>query len=383
MLTTRASRISTTVTAVLAATVLAGGGPATAAPDNAASAPIVVTYDGGLTVLDGKTLRPTGDVPVDGFTRINPAGDSRHLMVTTVDGFRVLDTSRKALTDAEFLGPKPGHVVHHADRTALFFDGSGKVEVFDPDELAGGMPETETYTSEAAHHGVAVPLENGGMVSSLGTTDERVGIVVLDENYQEILRSENCPAIHGEATAKDEAVLFGCEDGTLVYQDGKITKVPSPDAFGKIGTQSGSATSPIVLSDYFTDPDAEFERPEKVALTDTATDTMRIVDLGTSYSFRSLAPGPHDEALVLDTDGKIHVIDPKTGQIVNRIAATSPWVEPEDWQKPRPTIFARGRTAYVTEPATNQLHAIDLKTGQKRTTVELPHTPNELNGVPS
>ena len=76
----------------------------------------------------------------------------------------------------------------------------------------------------------------------------------------------------------DHAVTLGCEDGILVFRDGAFTKVASPDAYGRIGNQAGSPASPVVLGDYKTDPDADLERPETVALVDTRTAEIRLVD---------------------------------------------------------------------------------------------------------
>ncbi|MEV7959147.1 metal ABC transporter substrate-binding protein, partial [Streptomyces sp. NPDC088141] len=55
--------------------------------------PIVTTYDGGLYVLDGKTLKLAKDIPLEGFNRVNPAGSDRHVMVSTATGFQVLDAA--------------------------------------------------------------------------------------------------------------------------------------------------------------------------------------------------------------------------------------------------------------------------------------------------
>ncbi|MFC7928246.1 zinc metallochaperone AztD [Streptomyces cinereoruber] len=353
--------------------------------------PLVATYEGGLYVLDGQSLEVAEDIPLAGFNRVNPAGDDRHVMLSTADGFRVLDAVGRRLTDIEFKGPKPGHVVRHADRTVLFTDGTGQVTSFDPHDLAGGRPATTTYTSASPHHGVAVELRNGRLVSTLGTEEKRTGLVVLDKDRKEIARNEQCPGVHGEATAKGEGdvVVVGCEDGVLIYKDGAkggtkggtFTKVKSPTAYGRIGNQAGSDLSPIVLGDFKKDKDAELERPRQVSLIDTTTGKLRLLDLGTSYTFRSLARGPHGEGLVLGTDGRIHVIDPEAGKVTRTIPVIGAWQEPLDWQQPRPALFVRDHTAYVTDPATKKIHAVDVETGKELASAALPATPNEISGV--
>lgn len=102
--------------------------------------------------------------------------------------------------------------------------------------------------------------------------------------------------------------------GVLLYKDGKFTEVDAPDDYARTGNQAGSDASPILLGDYWTDPDAELERPTRTSLIDTRTAKLKLVDLGTSHSFRFLARGPHGEALVLGTNGVLHVIDPETGK---------------------------------------------------------------------
>ncbi|NEE31496.1 hypothetical protein G3M53_39410, partial [Streptomyces sp. SID7982] len=132
--------------------------------------PLVASYDGGLYVLDGETLKLAKTVELPGFNRVNPAGDKDHVVVSTDSGFRVYDAARQAFTSAEFKGAKPGHVVRHGGRTVLFTDGTGEVNVFDPADLAGGKrPEGRSYTSAKPHHGVAIELAGGELVTTLGT----------------------------------------------------------------------------------------------------------------------------------------------------------------------------------------------------------------------
>jgi hypothetical protein len=357
--------------------------PRTTAPQRTVTDPVVLTYDGGLYVLDGQSLELVKDIPLAGYNRVNPAGDARHVLVSTATGFRVLDAASATLKDDEFKAAKPGHVVRHAGTTALFADGTGEVTLFDPAELAAGLPEGEVYKAATAHHGVAIELENGELVVTLGTEEKRTGIAVLDKERKEITRSEDCPGVHGEATAQDEAVVLGCEDGVLLYKDGKISKIDSPDEYGRIGNQSGSDLSPVVLGDYKKDPDAELERPTQVSLIDTTTGTLKLVDLGTSYTFRSLARGPRGEALVLGTDGAVHVIDPAAGKVVRTVKVLDEWKEPLEWQRPRPNIFVRDQVVYVSDPEGRRLHAVDLASGKVTRSTPLPQPPNELTGVVS
>ncbi|MBF6436487.1 zinc metallochaperone AztD [Nocardia cyriacigeorgica] len=347
------------------------------------TAPLAVTYDGGIYLLDPDTLATTGEIALEGFNRLNPAGDDRHMLVSTSDAFRVLDAVEGRFTGVDFPAAKPGHVVGHAGRTVLFADGSGEVTSFDPEQLGAEKPETQVYQAPAPHHGVALEMANGELVLTVGTEEARTGIVVLDPDRKEIARNEDCPGVHGEATAQGEAVVVGCQTGALIYRDGAITKVTSPTPYGRIGNQAGSEVSPIVLGDYKQDKDAELERPQQISLIDTTNATLRLVDLGTSYTFRSLARGPQGEALVLGTDGKIHVIDPVAGTVTTTIAVIDPWQEPLEWQQPRPALFVRDGIAYVTDTAKKAVHRVDLASGAVTASAELPESPNELSGVSS
>ena len=369
----------TAVSALVASGCGSDSDSADAEPRSAAvSNPIVTTYDGGVHVLDGATLKVVKDLPQDGFLRVNAAGDDRHVLVSTTSGFRVLDAVDARFTDAEFPASKPGHVVRHDDRTVLFADGTGDVTSFDPEQLGDELPPTTVHKSEHPHHGVAVELADGTLVTTLGTEESRPGIVAFDKSGKEIARNEDCAGVHGEATAQGDAVVVGCETGALIFKDGRITKVTSPTAYGRIGNQAGSDASTITLGDYKQDKDAELERPQQISLIDTDNSTLRLVDVGTSYTFRSLGRGPSGEALVLGTDGKLHSIDPASGQVTRSVQVVDAWQEPIEWQDPRPALKVRGSTAYVTDPATKSLRTVDLGSFTVGQTVTLPGTPNEI-----
>lgn len=381
-----------------------GDEPAAEAQEVDAPQPrILTTYDGGYLTLDANTLDVISDEKVDGFNRLNPLGDGRHALLSTGDGFQLIDAGvwtephgdhthsyagDPVLTDTVFGTDTPGHVVSHDGNVALFGDGDGKIQLFKAEDfldISGGdgddVPEPTVVTLDDPHHGVAVELSDGTLLHTEGTEEHRDTVVAVSTDGQEIASSTDCEGVHGEATAAGEAVSFGCEDGVLVYKDGAFTKIDAEDRYGRSGNQAGSDASPVVLGDYKVDEDAELERPTRIKLTDTENNTARLVDLGTSYSFRSLARGPEGEALVLGTDGKLHVIDPETGEETAAWDVVEEWEEPVEWQEARPTLFVQGDRAYVSEPSTRELHVVDLSTGEILTSAELPETPNELTGV--
>jgi outer membrane protein assembly factor BamB len=364
-------------------------------PVESAQSRVALTYDGGIYVLDGETLELEADLPLDGFNRLNAAGDGRHALVTTAEGFQVLDLGTwtdssgdhtiadPQLTDLVFEADTAGHVVRHGEKTILFADGTGDITIYNTDALLEStdtLPETEVVTSEAAHHGVAIELEDGTLLSTLGTSESRSGIRVLDASREEIARSEDCPSVHGEGAAANEIAVFGCSDGVLVYDAGVITKIAAEDSYGRTGNQYVSETSPITVGDYNSDPDSEGYLLTELVLTDTVATTSTVVDMpeGIGYTWRDVARGPNDEALILGSDGALHVLDVETGEFTESFPVIDAWESPVEWQDAHPALVVVGDTAYVTDTATRSIHAIDIATGEITATAELDNTPNEI-----
>ncbi|MCG7438821.1 hypothetical protein [Corynebacterium freneyi] len=363
-----------------------------------AEARLAISYDGGVMVLDvgdldgGDEPEVLAELPADGYLRLNPAGDGRHVFVSTDEGFRALDMgsyskphgdhSHHYAGDPLFTGfgvdaAKPGHVVAGDDTAVLFDDETGDVTTV----RLTGMDAVDHFRVPA-HHGIAVLGEGGTyMVTIADDEGNRTGVAQVDADGKELKRFEECPGAHG-AEESSAGIFVGCSDGGLVYADGKVTKVKAPDEYGRIGNQAGSTESKYVLGDYKSDAgaaeDGELERPEKVSIIDAETGELKLVDLGTSYTFRSLGMNDDGLAVVLGTDGKLHLIDPEQAKVVKTIDVIDAWEESEEWQDPRPALAVNGDVAYVTDPATKTIHVVDL-TGEKETlTAELPETPDEL-----
>jgi hypothetical protein len=389
------SRLAAGALAAVAAVALAGCASATPAASGGSAAPddhahesdtrIAVTYDGGVTVLDGETLETVDSAELDGFLRVNGAGDhDGHVFVTAADGFHVLDTGLASgsvgFTGEVFEATAAGHATPHGGRTALFDDGTGEVRIFDTDAIGTGtLPEFDTVTSEQAHHGVAIELTDGTVLSTIGTPETRSGVRHLAADGTELARDEECPSVHGEGALKGEVVVFGCENGALVFDDGAFTKIAAPDAFGRSGNAYVTDTSAIAAMDYKTDPDQEGYLLSKLALVDTDAKTMSIVDLpeGLEYTWRGVGRSAHDDIVVLSADGTLNVLD-ESGEVVDSWDVIEPWASPVEWQDAHPGLRVVGDVAYVTEPASDRILAVDLHTGEITADVTLDVTPNEF-----
>ncbi|QNE44473.1 hypothetical protein F1C15_12185 [Frigoribacterium sp. NBH87] len=370
----------------------AGGTTASAAQPR-----VALTYDGGLLVLDADTLEQRADIELAGFNRVNSSGDGRHVLVSTTDGFQVLDTgawttadgehrvAEPELTDLVFDAPTPGHVVRHGDKTILFSDGTGETTVFDTADLldassTGELPETEQIPAPEAHHGVSIELEDGTLLTTIGDSEGRTGVRALDADRDEIARSEECPSVHGEGTTADEVAVFGCSDGVLVYDDGTFTKLPAADAYGRTGNAYVTDSSPVMFGDYNSDPDSEGYELTQLTMVDTAAKSSSVVDLpeGVAYTWKGVARTADDDVLVLGTDGALHRLDGETGEATDSWPVIDPWTGPAEWQDSHPSLTVVGDSAWVTDAATRSIHRVDAATGEVLASAELPAAPNEI-----
>jgi len=377
-------------------TLLAGCAAPAESPDAAPSSTaggeaqprVALTYDGGLLVLDADSLELVGDIEKSGFLRVNAAGDGDNVMVTTEEGFQVLhtgasDSTDPELTDLVFEAPVAGHVVRHADKTVLFSDGTGETTIYETADLLDStteLPEVERVPAPAAHHGVSIVLEDDTLLTTIGDENGRTGVRALDSDREEIARSEECPGVHGEGTAPGEVAIFGCNDGVLLFKDGEFTKLQATDEYGRTGNVYPSEESPIAVVDYKTDPDAEGVLLSMVALVDTEAETTQIIELpdGVEYTWRDVARTDDGNAVILGTDGSLHLLDVQTGELTDSYPVVGEWEGPAEWQDAHPALSVLDGVAYVTEPATDSLHAIDLTDGSEVGHAELPGTPNEI-----
>lgn len=356
---------------------------------------LVMTYDGGLLVVDATTLEPVADIEIDGFNRVSPAGDGRHVLVSTAGGWQVLDAgvwtqahgdhghsyeAEPRLTDLKIAAEAPGHVVSHAGTTTLFDDGTGAVTVLETGDWAAAVEHGHTHvlrehSIDEAHHGVAVALGDELFVT-VGGADARTGAALLDADGGVVAESDQCPGIHGEA-ALDDLVITGCEDGVLVLHGDHFHKIDAPGDFGRIGNIFTAADSTVALGDFKDDPETGIALSD-IALIDLDQESLQIVETGSTYTWRGLARGIDGSALVLGTDGELRVFDADTGELRESIPVIDAWTPPTDWQVAHPSLIEHDGFAYVLDPATQTIHRIDYAAGEVRTSADLPQAPNEV-----
>ena len=361
---------------------------------------IVLAHEGGVVTVDSADGAVLDETDLEGYVRLNPAGDGRHVAVSASDAVTMYDTGLlaqghgdhfhyyvqdPALTDLSVEAPHPGHVVPHGDRTAIFADGTGAITLIDPSALGDGeLDVLEETSTEDPHHGVAVPLSDGGLLTTQGTEDSRSTVQVLDADGEVTAQTDDCPGVHGEAAAQPtdagDVISLGCENGSVIYRDGEFHKVEIEGDYQRSGNQKGHEDSPIVLADLKVeaDPAGGIERPTEIALIDTRSDTQQVVDLGSEYWFRSLDRGPEGEALVLTADGELNILDPETGEILHEVPVAEKWSEPENWQEPGPMMSVADGTAFVVDPAAQTLTMVDVASGEIYRELELPVVPHEI-----
>ena len=358
---------------------------------------LLMSHANGLILLDAASGIPLADKEYEAFLRLNNAGDGRHVMVSDGDTFRVYDTGIQAqahgdhahnfeykpgLTDITFDMPEAGHVVLHNGRTALFSDGTGEILAYDSAALTESERNEKEYATDEVHHGVAFELTDGSLITTQGNDDERKTVQVT-KGKEMIAETTDCPGVHGEAvaepTAAGDVVAFGCENGPVIFRDGSFHKVAVNDAYSRSGNLFGHEKSPIVLGDYKVDKDAEpVERPTRIALINTRTDSLQLVDLGSAYWFRSFARGPEGEGLVLTYDGSLHKIDVDTGQVTDSVQVIEPWEEKAEWQEPGPAVKVAGDKAYVSDAERQKMHVVNVASLKEESSYALPAAPVEF-----
>ncbi|MBU1336876.1 MAG: metallochaperone AztD [Alphaproteobacteria bacterium] len=270
-----------------------------------------------------------------------------------------IEISDPELVEAVMTGEKPAHFVEHGGKAAMFFDGSGLINLFSAEQWAhDGAIDAEQLDSGTAHHGVAIPWGDYTLTSVANADDEkkpRLGLNVLDADGGVLGETHACPDLHGEATSGN-LVIVGCGDGLLIVSgsgEPQVTKLSYdglPD--GKATTFLGGVGMQYFLGNYGAD---------RVVVIDPAeAEPYRLVDLPTRRVHFAVDPIRPKFAYIFTEDGKLNQLDVLSGEIVQSLAVTEPYSMDGDWSLPRPRIAVAGDVVAVTDPNQGQVHLIDI-----------------------
>jgi hypothetical protein len=294
---------------------------------------------------------------------------------------RDIEISDAKLLPGIITGKKPGHVVTHGDDVAVFYDRGGKVDLFQESALLEGKGNAASIDTTAAHHGVAVPMGKHILVSVPDMTKEvkpdelppRLGLRVVDREGKQLGEAATCTGLHGEA-ASARLVAFGCAEGVLVARPGgldgpklEMVAYGSDLPEGKVSTLLGGRSMQFFLGNYGED---------KVVLIDPdAAAPYRLVELPTRRVDFILDPANVRNAYILTEDGKLHVLDVVSGEIVRSADVTEPYSKDGHWRDPRPRLAVAGGHIAITDPRHSLVRMIDSTTLAETSTIPVEGQP--------
>jgi hypothetical protein len=322
--------------------------------------------DGVVQVIDLATEEVLASLELPGVAALSGAG--RHVIAAVRDADRLefIDSGTWAVPHGDHfhhyvadpslttLGldlDDPTHVVTHHELTAVFNDGDGSVLVLGDDPTDADDFTVAVVDSGAAHHGVAVAVEEQGAVIVTTPVAGEVlpdGVAVVDlASGEEVQRFGDCPELHGEVST-DSVVAFGCADGVLVLEPHDdhwdVTKVAAPADAGerRIGTLVAGHDTDFLVGNLGQDALV------RIDLVDGSAATL---PLTTAMSSSVIDP-EREVLLVATVDGRVHRIDPRTGDVLESVAAVDAFELPSGYGGvPVPKLLVAGDRAYLTDPA--------------------------------
>ncbi|APT92950.1 hypothetical protein CPHO_08675 [Corynebacterium phocae] len=339
---------------------------------------VAITARGVVITLNPFTGEELGKAEVPGNLQLSPAGDGRHVLITSGEQVSVLDVGLVAkphgqhfhyyvappeLLDTTLKAPHAGAINSNEGHTAVFSDSTGIVKVFESAHLGNKDLTEAAFDTGAAHAGVALPFADGTVVTSRGTDSQPAELVHMDRAGSVIGSGHPCPEASGVATVAPGVAAFGCAKGVALFAGGKFSTVPLEPGASDL---AGSAESSVVLAG---NPGAR-----SFTLLDTKEHNARTVELDSAIGPHSLARGPLGEALVLASNGTLTVYDADTGQYKDSLQATAAW---DDSAAAAQLISADGY-AFIIDPAQQELVVVDLLSWDELYRHHLDFVPEDL-----
>lgn len=283
-------------------------------------------------------------------------------------------------------GVAPTHYRVNGEHATVFFDGDNgagqmsSFQLFSDESLAdGGVLASRTL--DTAHHGVAEPLDSWVLVSHAETSGSSATGVTLLELHNDHFHDEGelataCPGLHGAATHGVYSV-FGCQDGVLVaelhgdhFHDAKVA-VPE-----RIATVLGHPDVEALIGVSYPDGNLYAIDPEAGTATQVDWRNGAVDGGGAPVAPKAQAFDAHGEhLLVLDSEGDLHVLE--TSDWSHRAALALLDTVPGAGPAPTLAVSGSGDQAFVSDPAAQALHIVDLE-ALSVDTVDLDFAPTGL-----
>lgn len=339
-----------------------------------ATARFVVSSDKAVHILDDKFQQiEQFDIGSGAFSVVD---SGRYVFVRDAenkDSYTLLDSGfyvedhadhmhpyedKPAIAKNEVEAASPAHMISHAGRTAIFNDGSGKVDVYENDTLATDTYKPAFVYEGAPHHGAAVPLSTGELaVTVLAKEGDALptGVKIVGKDGKETATVTNsCEGLHGTAYSGEgdnEKLAFGCIGKAVVYDVAgkKATDVVLPDKEARIGTVMLGANSDYIFTNY----SIENEPQNKVGVINAKTGDFKLVELPATYKSATLV-APDNKGYVLTEDGNLYKIDLQKAEIELTVPAFNPF----NLEEEAPALFMANEIVYVAMPSYQKIYAV-------------------------
>ena len=234
-------------------------------------------------------------------------------------------------------------------------EDDGTLAVIDEERLEEGT-EVRRIKGAGSGHNNAVVLEDTVLLSH--ASEGRVTAYGLADGAVR-QAFEGCPGTHGWTTPGRTFAAAGCTDGVMLFtKDGsqvtarKVAEPADSPENARVSTITSHRSSEILVGNF----------GQGLALIRPADTELRSAPLPSTpvrFAFN------HDgkRLIVLTLDGRLHALDPASGQTLWSIDAVTP-VDTATTGAPRPSLAVGEEAAYVSDPPAGRIVKIDLALGR-------------------
>jgi zinc transport system substrate-binding protein len=291
-----------------------------------------------------------------------------------------VDKDPPRLLESRLEGPVPTHFAHNQGHAAIFYDGSGAVDVLIESSLSAASLVRHRLETGVAHHGLAIAAF-GHVLASIADAPaepegrarpDRVGIWELDDlDGAPESEAAPCPGLHGQVAAGDW-ILFGCTDGVLAVEYHEDHFEPAIVIGNPEGTPEGTrvgtlwARGDVFVGNWGTHGLVRID-PEARTFGDPVTLPAR--QRGAAFDMR----GEH--VLVLTVDGNLHRLELDLSAAGHPLPVVGAF---DASATPRPQISVGANRIYVTDPANNRVREVHTDEWEIQRDIALPGPPGSL-----